>query len=324
MGTVAYGRTPAVARYIRQQCWPLPSRYHVLLRRQVQVYRRAGPMAHHCWAARSMHAARGGSDRSRPARAAVSCSVTVDRRFVVASRPATFPGAMSNVRNEKAAKIWIVVLTVLTVGLVVVFFRKPPDSRSNSAPPGEGQEPLMLRHAAPAAAGSHLESAAFPLSDALPPGRERLDPLLPTELSAGQPVARRSWESARDLRLFPSATTLPDRNEKQRDVSYHRIVDGDSLAGLAEQYLGDPARAEEIFAANREVLPSREVLPLGARLVIPCARRWSRKHRRGSARIASDRMPPLRPRPFPTRHPLGASNRFQNRCQPKLRAPRRI
>jgi len=49
----------------------------------------------------------------------------------------------------------------------------------------------------------------------------------------------------------------------------HRIVDGDTLAGLAERYLGHPSRAGELFEANRGVLSSPELLPIGAELVIP-------------------------------------------------------
>jgi nucleoid-associated protein YgaU len=46
-------------------------------------------------------------------------------------------------------------------------------------------------------------------------------------------------------------------------------VDGDTLASLAKRYLGDAARAGEIFEANRDVLPSPDTLPIGAILRIP-------------------------------------------------------
>jgi nucleoid-associated protein YgaU len=49
----------------------------------------------------------------------------------------------------------------------------------------------------------------------------------------------------------------------------HKIVDGDSLPLLAERYLGAAARANEIFACNRDVLSDPEVLPIGVRLRIP-------------------------------------------------------
>jgi nucleoid-associated protein YgaU len=49
----------------------------------------------------------------------------------------------------------------------------------------------------------------------------------------------------------------------------HRIVDGDTLAALADRYLGSADRAGEIFAANRDVLQNPSLLPIGAELKIP-------------------------------------------------------
>jgi nucleoid-associated protein YgaU len=49
----------------------------------------------------------------------------------------------------------------------------------------------------------------------------------------------------------------------------HVIVDGDTLAGLAARYLGDPRRSVDIFEANRRVLADPDVLPIGAELQIP-------------------------------------------------------
>lgn len=53
----------------------------------------------------------------------------------------------------------------------------------------------------------------------------------------------------------------------------HRIVDGDTLEALAQRYLGSRSRAGEIYEANRDVLPSAQLLPIGAELRIPPARR---------------------------------------------------
>lgn len=49
----------------------------------------------------------------------------------------------------------------------------------------------------------------------------------------------------------------------------HTIHDGDSLEGLATRYLGDPSRASEILAANRQILKDPDLLPIGAEIVIP-------------------------------------------------------
>jgi serine/threonine-protein kinase len=49
----------------------------------------------------------------------------------------------------------------------------------------------------------------------------------------------------------------------------HKVVDGDSLASLAERYLGSASRAMELYEANRNVLTRSDVLPIGAELKIP-------------------------------------------------------
>ena len=62
---------------------------------------------------------------------------------------------------------------------------------------------------------------------------------------------------------------FPDATLSDASIRRHQIVDGDSLHKLAEQYLGSADRYLEIYDANREVLPSPEVLPIGAALKIP-------------------------------------------------------
>lgn len=52
-------------------------------------------------------------------------------------------------------------------------------------------------------------------------------------------------------------------------IREHRIVDGDTLERLAERYLGDRLRAEEIFELNRDRLRDPNILPVGRRLRIP-------------------------------------------------------
>ncbi len=49
----------------------------------------------------------------------------------------------------------------------------------------------------------------------------------------------------------------------------HIVVDGDSLAKLAERYLDDPQRANEIYEVNRALLAHPDVLPIGAEITIP-------------------------------------------------------
>lgn len=59
-----------------------------------------------------------------------------------------------------------------------------------------------------------------------------------------------------------------DTSERQRPRT-HTIRDGDTLPRLAQRYLGDPERGEEILNANPSVLSDPEVLPIGAEIVVP-------------------------------------------------------
>ena len=61
------------------------------------------------------------------------------------------------------------------------------------------------------------------------------------------------------------------RSQRQGAASdrYHRIQDGDTLRTLAEHYLGDADLAASIYDANRSILASPDLLPLGRQLRIP-------------------------------------------------------
>ncbi len=68
-----------------------------------------------------------------------------------------------------------------------------------------------------------------------------------------------------------------DRLRRERQAGQHEderpkthvVADGDTLHLLAARYLGDSGRYLEIYAANRELLRSAEVLPIGVELRIP-------------------------------------------------------
>lgn len=54
----------------------------------------------------------------------------------------------------------------------------------------------------------------------------------------------------------------------------HTVRDGDTLADLSRRYYGDDSFAAALFEANRGVLSSPDLLPIGAVLTIP-AREWA-------------------------------------------------
>ena len=65
---------------------------------------------------------------------------------------------------------------------------------------------------------------------------------------------------------------LPKPNAPAESKSPNRVrlvVDGDRLKSLAKRYLGSASRYLEIYEANRDVLASPDLLPIGTKLKIP-------------------------------------------------------
>lgn len=91
---------------------------------------------------------------------------------------------------------------------------------------------------------------AQPSAPAFPPSSTQ--PSAPAEpYAAAKPVA-------------PSPRPAP-----QPALGTHIVTDGDTLARLAERYLGDSARAQEIYNLNTDRLDSPELLPIGVVLRVP-------------------------------------------------------
>ena len=95
------------------------------------------------------------------------------------------------------------------------------------------------------------------------------------------PVIQRSFNPVGAL-LAPIETGKDDEpRESESDVEEgatsadqpapreHVIVDGDTLAQLAEQYLGDAGLYLEIFEFNQAILTTPDLLPIGTVLKIP-------------------------------------------------------
>ncbi len=64
----------------------------------------------------------------------------------------------------------------------------------------------------------------------------------------------------------PAAVAQPVIGSRPRT---HTVIDGDTLTALAARYLGSSDRYRELFAANRKLLASPDLLPIGAVLEIP-------------------------------------------------------
>jgi phage tail protein X len=105
-----------------------------------------------------------------------------------------------------------------------------------------------------AAAGSAPLTPAAALDNLAPP------PALPVSF---QPSA--SAESTNNWQPAPVAkpTAAPPRPRP------YRLRDGDTLENVADRYLGDRGRANEIFEANRDVLARPDLLPVGVTIQLP-------------------------------------------------------
>jgi nucleoid-associated protein YgaU len=164
---------------------------------------------------------------------------------------------------------------VLLAGLgLALLFRRP--SAETELPIPISSDPLVLRKqperrtvAVSEVLPGASQTFATPTASAAP---RRVSPTIvtpidqpapPPELpksfpSSSQPVSTR-WGSSLSEMLPETASAPP----------IHKIIDGDSLALLAERYLGSASRAMEIYEANRNVLAQPELLPIGAELKIP-------------------------------------------------------
>ncbi len=108
------------------------------------------------------------------------------------------------------------------------------------------------------------KSASAPFDSASQPIRASLESLpKPPGLSANfEPLGE--LVSVSVPRLEP-----PDREESLLAPQRHRIVDGDTLEGLAERYLGERHHWPLILAANSQTLVTPELLPIGVEIEIP-------------------------------------------------------
>lgn len=77
---------------------------------------------------------------------------------------------------------------------------------------------------------------------------------------------RPAYATADGSLAIAGATTSPWPHE-----ILHEVQNSDTLEKLARRYLGDPARALEIFDLNRDKLKNPKILPIGAELRIPAS-----------------------------------------------------
>ncbi|WP_442484706.1 LysM peptidoglycan-binding domain-containing protein [Aeoliella sp. SH292] len=146
----------------------------------------------------------------------------------------------------------------------------PPEDRFASiSPPPALLDPSMQAAPMQTAQIQSMQSSGFPPrpSDAAPPA--------PSFASNSAPLSGPSLAPANGW-LPPVVTTPPPSANAQPVAQYgdstrHVVKDGDTLAKIAERYLGDPNRAREIYELNQSQLSSPDLLPIGAELQLPQA-----------------------------------------------------
>lgn len=99
------------------------------------------------------------------------------------------------------------------------------------------------------------------------PSRGDVVPALPPDLPKHYGTAEEKDDLLHGDEDFPSGA----EREPPHETAFrkHKVIDGDTLARIAERYLGDASRQGEILALNRETIRTPELLPIGVTLKIP-------------------------------------------------------
>ena len=118
-----------------------------------------------------------------------------------------------------------------------------------------------------AASESSLSSASPPVEKRIVrrPAPPPAPPVVPEEFAA--PDATGIESNMRPV--YQTRRPEPTDEESTESEWVHVIHNGDTLERLARRYLGDAARALEIFDLNRDVLDNPHLLPIGAEIKIP-------------------------------------------------------
>jgi nucleoid-associated protein YgaU len=170
-------------------------------------------------------------------------------------------------------------LGIVAGGIALAAAIGRPEPSGETKLPGPAEEVMLRRRADP--------STGFAASPSSPPSRQEAPVASVTRFSSPRDAAAVIPAEKTDVlppalaKSFPDVTPpvtarwgtsmgirLPEATAAQA-VSVHKIVNGDTLPSLAQQYLGSADRAGEIYEANRGLLTSPDALPIGLELRIP-------------------------------------------------------
>ena len=181
--------------------------------------------------------------------------------------------------SNKAMLRWLQLLLLGTVFVVVVFGRRQS---------GRSELPLAAIEAGASQAESEITLRREPLQSA---------PLFPRTLVQVPQHGSRGLADSSSLsakQLGQSGEHLSVQIPADRRVRRHRIIQGDTMESIAQHYLGDRNRLEEIVAINSHLLTHPDILPLGEYLIIPPAAATRR-------RLQQPEPSPIQPRALPAR-----------------------
>jgi nucleoid-associated protein YgaU len=207
---------------------------------------------------------------------------------------------------QRRSKILVIAVVAGMAGGATYFFRKgDPTPGDVASPPAQAEverraiekpapqshllgeiqaanQPTASGDLAPIApATSALPTAAAPANPFNTPSATPVGPPAAAQVTSTPPLAKTSPPAgAADNQFFPPGTgaTAPSGGSSfaasapigsPSEVLRHKIVDGDTLTGLAERYLGNSNRYLELYEMNREKLTSPDLLPIGAEIKVP-------------------------------------------------------
>ncbi len=90
-----------------------------------------------------------------------------------------------------------------------------------------------------------------------------------TAAGAASPSSTLAVPTRPGTALFVASPPVDLKTPSAPELRTHTVVSGDTLSGIARQYLGNGNRWPEILAANRAKLPNDRSLTIGMTLVIP-------------------------------------------------------
>ena len=164
-------------------------------------------------------------------------------------------------------------------------FSSSPESSFEGAPTEMDPETSLTKPDEEIQQGGYPDSKLWehgPLSSEIPPGSNSSqasfltkDELFTQEFLNESPMVEKGnpGNSLRKISQNGGLDVIPSESGVNGRSIYglreHKIEDGDTLEQMAARYLGDPARADEIFELNQNILTSKEELPIGLILRIP-------------------------------------------------------